>query len=71
MGTTIETIRNLRNSAKENIIQYCIENNCIEEYDLFEKELFRKAEGDNLKLPSDFYIDFYNRSIALLKEGII
>ena len=68
---TIETIRNLRETAKENIMQYCIENNCVEEYDLFEKELFRKAEGDNLKLPDDFYIDFYNRSINLLKDGII
>ena len=70
MGT-IETIRNLRETAKENIMQYCIENNCVEEYDLFEKELFKKAEGSNLMLPSDFYIDFYNRSVALLKEGII
>ena len=67
----METINLLRNTAKENIMKYCIQNNCENEYDDFEKELLRQADEFNLLLPLDFYKEFYNKSLTLLNEGKI
>jgi len=65
----MQTIINLRDAAKANIMQYCESNNCIDEYDLFEAELIRQADNFNLKLPIDFYTEFYNKSLTLLIEN--
>lgn len=65
----MQTIINLRDAAKANIMMYCENNNCIDEYDLFESELIRQADNFNLKLPIDFYIEFYNKSLTLLIEN--
>ena len=65
----METIKMLRDTAKANIMQYCENNNCVDEYDLFERELIRQADEFNLKLPIDFYVKFYNKSLILLKEN--
>lgn len=65
----METITRLRDAAKANILEYCNKNNCIDEYDLFEAELIRQSDGFNLKLPIDFYVEFYNKSLTLLKEN--
>lgn len=65
----MQTIINLRDTAKANIMKYCENNNCVDEYDLFESELIRQADEFNLKLPIDFYIEFYNKSLTLLNEN--
>ena len=56
----------LRDAAKENILKYCQENDCLHEYKLFESELIRQSDEFNLKLPIDFYLEFYNKSLTLL-----
>ena len=65
----METITRLREAGKANILKFCENNNCVNEYDSFEKELFRQSDEFNLKIPMDFYVDFYNRSLTLLNEN--
>jgi hypothetical protein len=67
----METIKLLRDTAKKNIMEYCKKNNCEDEYNLFEKELIRLSDEHNTKLPIDFYITFYNKSLNLLNYGIL
>ena len=64
----METILNLRNAAENNILQYCKNNNCENEYKLFRNEIIRKADEFNTSLPVDFYIKFYNLSLNLLNN---
>lgn len=65
----METIKLLRDTAEENIWQYCKNNNCENEYKLFRNEIIKKADEFNTSLPIDFYIKFYNLSLNLLNNN--
>jgi hypothetical protein len=65
METLQKTSFNLRNAAIENIKKYCDYSN--EDFNLVKNELTREADNFNLKLPIDFYRDFYNLSVTLLQ----
>lgn len=67
METLLKTSLNLRNAALENIKKYCKDNNCEEDFDNIKNELTREADEYNVKLPVDFYKDFYNLTIELIK----
>jgi len=62
----INTSINLRNAAIENIKRYCKNNNCENDFNLIKNDLIRQADEYNLKLPIDFYKDFYNLTVELL-----
>ena len=64
----INTSINLRDAAIENINTYCKNNNCENDFNLIKKDLINQADEYNLKLPIDFYKDFYNLTVDLLKE---
>jgi hypothetical protein len=59
---------NFRDAAIENINKYCKNNNCENDFNLIKNDLIRQADKYNLKLPIDFYKDFYNLTVDLLKE---
>jgi hypothetical protein len=63
----INTAIKLRNAAIENINKYCKNNNCEDDFNLIKNDLIRQADEYNLKLPIDFYKDFYNLTVDLLK----
>lgn len=65
----METIKLLRDTAENNILQYCKNNNCENEYKLFRGEIIRQADEFNTSLPIDFYIKFYNLSLNLLNNN--
>lgn len=65
METLFETSKRLRDAGIENIKKYCKDNNCEEDFDKFKNELMRQADKYNLKLPADFYKDFYNLTLEL------
>ena len=67
MKSNLNTCLELRNAAEINILQYCKVNNCENEFNLFKNELIKQADEYNLKAPIDFYIEYYNLSIKLLK----
>ena len=69
MGEFLNTSLRLREAALENIRKYCEEHNEMDNYDNYVKELRKQADEFNLKLPVDFYAEFYNRSLKLLNEG--
>lgn len=53
----------LRNAALENIQNYCKKYNY--NFDEVKNELIRQADEYNLKLPTDFYLSFYNLTTKL------
>lgn len=67
----METIKLLRDTAENNILQYCKNNNCENEYKLFRSKIIRQADEFNTSLPVDFYSKFYNLSLKLLNENIL
>lgn len=64
----INTAIKLRNASVENINIYCKNNNCENDFNLIKNDLIKQAENYNLKLPIDFYKDFYNLTLKLLKD---
>jgi hypothetical protein len=64
----INTAIKLRDAGIENINTYCKNNNCENDFNLIKNDLIRQADEYNLKLPIDFYKDFYNLTVDLLKE---
>jgi len=67
METLQSTSIRFRDAGIENIKKYCKDNNCEEEFDLFRDDLLRQADEYNVKLPVDFYKDFYNLTVELNK----
>ena len=55
----------LRNAAIENIQNYCKKYN--KNFDEVKNELIRQADEYNLKLPTEFYLSFYNLTTKLDK----
>ena len=64
----ISTAIKLREAANENIRKYCKDNNCSNDYDMIHKNLIIHCDEYNLKLPIDFYKDFYNLTVELLSK---
>ena len=65
MGTLQATALQMRTAGLENITKYCVENKCEEDFDNIKNDLFRQADEYNVKLPVDFYTDFYNLTVEL------
>ena len=65
METLQSTSLNLRTSALENIKKYC--DHTGEDFNTVKNDLINESDKFNLKAPIDFYIEFYNLSITLLK----
>jgi hypothetical protein len=59
----MNTSLKLREAAIENIINYCKKYNY--NFDEVKNELMRQADEYNLKLPTDFYLSFYNLTTKL------
>lgn len=57
------TALNLRTAAIENIQNYCKKYNY--NFDEVKNELIRQADEYNLKLPTEFYLSFYNLTTKL------
>jgi hypothetical protein len=66
MQTLIETAILLRDKALENIKKYCEENDCENDFNAIKNDLIRRADEYNLKIPIDFYKDFYNLTVTEL-----
>ena len=62
----IESIKILRDKADNNIKEYCAANN--ESYKEVRSYLMKEADKENLLLPIDFYIKYYNLTIEFLNE---
>ena len=65
METLQATALRMRTAALENITKYCVENKCEKDFDNIKNDLFRQADEYNVKLPVDFYTDFYNLTVEL------
>jgi len=65
METLQQTAMRLRDAGIENIKTHCKKNNCEEDFDKFKYGLLRQADEHNVKLPVDFYKDFYNLTVEL------
>lgn len=59
----MNTALNLRTAAIENIQNYCKKYNY--NFDEVKNELIRQADEYNLKLPTEFYLSFYNLTTKL------
>jgi hypothetical protein len=59
----MNTSLKLRDAAIENIKNYCKKYNY--NFDEVKNELIRQADEYNLKLPTDFYLSFYNLTTKL------
>jgi hydrogenase maturation factor HypE len=68
METLQETALRFRDAANANIKKYCEDNNCPEDFDHIKNYLIQQADKFNTKLPVDFYKDFYNQTVELLKS---
>ena len=62
----MNTSLKLREAAIENIQNYCKKYNCENDFDNIKNELIRQADEYNLKLPTDFYLSFYNLTTKLI-----
>ena len=60
----MNTSLKLRDAAIENIKNYCKKYNY--NFDEVKNELIRQADEYNLKLPTDFYLSFYNLTTKLI-----
>jgi hypothetical protein len=59
----METSLKLRDAAIENIKNYCKKYDY--NFDEIKNELIKQADEYNLKLPTDFYLSFYNLTTKL------
>lgn len=59
----MNTALNLRNAAIKNIENYCQKYNY--NFDKVKNELIRQVDEFNFKLPTDFYLSFYNLTTKL------
>jgi hypothetical protein len=59
----MNTSLKIRDAAIENIQNYCKKYNY--NFDEVKNELIRQADEYNLKLPTDFYLSFYNLTTKL------
>lgn len=60
----MNTSLKLRDAAIKNIKNYCKKYNY--NFDEVKNELIRQADEYNLKLPTDFYLSFYNLTTKLI-----
>jgi hypothetical protein len=60
----MNTSLKLRDAAIENIKNYCKKYDY--NFDVIKNELIKQADEYNLKLPTDFYLSFYNLTTKLI-----